>query len=188
MSLYGHVTDKDDLLLQMMDAACRELPFPAKPPHGWRARLELAGRILWSTMRRHPWLAPAMSVTRPQLITSGLAYTEWTLGALEELGLDGGTLFTAHLTLFNYVRGTALNLELEAEAEAASGLSGAEWMAAQERDFHKVIATGRFPVLARLVSAPYDFDLDVLFEFGLQRLLDGLALLPRHGDSASAPR
>ena len=29
----------------------------------------------------------------------------------------------------------------------------------------------------RLISTEYDFDLDRIFEFGLQRLLDGLATL-----------
>ncbi|HEY2762864.1 MAG TPA: TetR/AcrR family transcriptional regulator C-terminal domain-containing protein [Pseudonocardiaceae bacterium] len=39
------------------------------------------------------------------------------------------------------------------------------------------MATGRFPALERLVGAGYDFDLDALFEFGLQRLLDGFAVV-----------
>ena len=33
------------------------------------------------------------------------------------------------------------------------------------------------PVFARYVSQDYDFNLDQLFEFGLARILDGLAVL-----------
>jgi Bacterial regulatory proteins, tetR family len=73
MSLYRHVVDKDDLLLKMMEAAFAECRFPTRRPEGWRAQLEFAARTLWVTFRRHPWLAPTLSVTRPQPIPSGIA-------------------------------------------------------------------------------------------------------------------
>jgi DNA-binding transcriptional regulator YhcF (GntR family) len=179
MSLYRHVADKDDLLMRMMDTALAEWQFPAESPTGWRARLELAGRMLWATFTRHPWLAPALSVTRPQPTAGGLGYTEWVLTALVDSGLDMSTVFTAHITMVNYVRGTAVNLELEAEAEAASGMDNEAWMDTQESAMRSIVATGRFPVFERLMSTDYDFNLDNLFEFGLQRMLDGLEVLIR---------
>jgi AcrR family transcriptional regulator len=174
MSLYRHVADKDDLLLKMMDAAFAECRFPAQPPQGWREQLELAARTLWAMFQRHPWLAPALSVTRPQPIASGLACAEWVLSALDGRGLDPSTMVTIHITLVNYVRGTAMNLELEADAEAASGLNSEEWLDTQAPAMRSIVAAGRFPVFERLTAAEYDFNLDNLFEFGLQRLLDGL--------------
>lgn len=177
MSLYRHVTDKDDLLLRMMDAALSTWSFPEDPPDGWRERLTLAARMLWQTFRRHPWLAPALSLTRPQAVPNALPFTEWVLTSLDGRGLDLSTAFTAHITLFTYVRGTAINLEMEAEAEALSGLDNEEWMSAQEPAMQAILATGRLPLLQRVTTAGYDFDLDALFEFGLQRLLDGLSTL-----------
>ncbi|HEY0806585.1 MAG TPA: TetR/AcrR family transcriptional regulator C-terminal domain-containing protein [Pseudonocardiaceae bacterium] len=177
MSLYRHVADKDDLLMHMMDAALREWRFPDQPPDGWRARLELAGRMLWRTFVAHPWLASTLSLTRPQPVAGGLAYTEWVIATLDEAGLDLSTTFTAHITLFNYVRGTAVNLELEAEAEATTGMDNEEWMDTQESALRRIIATGDFPMFERVATAEYDFDLDNLFEFGMQRLLDGMAVL-----------
>ncbi|WP_327175412.1 TetR/AcrR family transcriptional regulator C-terminal domain-containing protein [Streptomyces sp. NBC_01335] len=177
MSLYRHVTDKDDLLTQMMDAACAEWRFPADPPAGWRARLELAARLLWETFRRHPWLAPALSVTRPQLLAGALPFTEWVLRALDGRGLDGQTHFTLHIALFNYVRGTAINIEPEVVAEEFTGLTSDEWMDTQESQLREAFSAGAFPTLERITAAGYDFDLDMLFEFGLQRLLDGFATL-----------
>ncbi len=177
MSLYRHVADKDDLLMQMMDAAFREWSFPASPSGDWRQRLELAARMLWAMFRQHPWLAPALSVTRPQPIANAMPFTEWVLTSLDGHGLDLHAMFTAHITLFNYVRGTAVNVETEAEAESLSGMDSEEWMDTQESALQKILATGRFPTMARLAAAGYDFDLDELFEFGLQRLLDGLAVL-----------
>ncbi|MFB7668652.1 TetR/AcrR family transcriptional regulator C-terminal domain-containing protein [Kitasatospora sp. NPDC056138] len=177
MSLYRHVSDKDDLLLQMMDTAFSEWPLPADPPEGWRERLELAARQLWAMFRRHPWLAPALSVTRPQPIASALPYTEWVLACLVGCGLDLSTAFTAHLTLFNHIRGTAINAELETEAEALSGLDSEEWLDSQEPALDAILTTGSLPTLERLSTAGYDFDLDELFEFGLRCTLDGIAAL-----------
>lgn len=189
MSLYRHVADKDDLLARMMEAVFSAWSFPAEPPAGWRDRLELAARALWSMFRRHPWLASAMSLTRPQPIAGAIPFTEWVLAALDDRGLDPRTALTAHITLFNYVRGTAVNIETEAEAEALSGLDSEEWMDTRQPTLQALLATGRFPHFQRLAAVDYDFDLDQLFEFGLQRLLDGLAtLLDRPGNGCVPSR
>jgi DNA-binding transcriptional regulator YhcF (GntR family)/AcrR family transcriptional regulator len=185
MSLYRHVSDKQDLLLRMLDAVYAQYSFPATPPVGWRERLELAARLLWGMGRRHPWLALAMSLTRPQATPHALPFTEWVLTALDSHGLDQWTIFTVHLTLLNYVRGTAINVELEAEAEAASGLDSEQWTEANEHQLQELLRTGRFPLLGRLAADGYDFDLDRLFEFGLQRLLDGIAVVVEGGPPAS---
>ena len=44
MSLYRHVSDKDELLLRMIDAAIAECPLPDDRPASWREGLELAAR------------------------------------------------------------------------------------------------------------------------------------------------
>ncbi|GAB3150273.1 TetR/AcrR family transcriptional regulator C-terminal domain-containing protein [Microbispora hainanensis] len=178
MSLYRHVADKDTMLLQMMEAVFGRMRFPEQPPPHWRSRIELAARMLWATFRRHPWLAPAMSVTRPQLIPSALPFMRWVLGALDGRGLDAETTFTAYITVFNHIRGTAINLEFEAEAEALTGLDADAWMDARKPAFEAITAGGGLPLFERLHAAGgYDFDMDALFEFGLQRLLDGIAAL-----------
>ncbi|MFJ6662751.1 TetR/AcrR family transcriptional regulator C-terminal domain-containing protein [Streptomyces sp. NPDC091383] len=181
MSLYRHVADKDDLLTRMMETVLARHPLPADPPQDWRAAIELAARRLWDQFRRHPWLAPALSVTRPQMVTSALPYSEWMLRVLHSRGLDLHTAFTAHLMLLNYARGIAVNLESEREAEAYSGLDSEQWMDTQEAALLDILSTGRFPALSRLAAAGYDLDLDALFEFGLQRLLDGVAALVEQG-------
>ena len=175
MSLYRHVTDKDDLLLRMMDAALREARLPADPPPGWRPRLEVAARSLWAAFRRHPWLAPALSLTRPQAVAGGLAYTEWVLAALSDAGLSTAVAFDVHLTLFTFVRGVAVNLETEAAEAAASGLTSEEWVATHEHRLREITLGGGFPHFERLVAQDYDLDLDRLFERGLRYLLNGLA-------------
>ncbi len=137
--------------------------------------------MLWKGCRQHPWLASAMSITRPQALPGALSLTEFALAALDGIGLDHQTTFTAYITLVNYVRGMAVNLELEAEAEAVTGVDNEEWMDTQEPRLRAIVETGAFPVFTRYVSQDYDVNLDQLFEFGLGRLLDGLTALLDEG-------
>jgi DNA-binding transcriptional regulator YhcF (GntR family) len=172
MALYRYVKDKDELRLRMMDAVLAGAPFPELPSGDWREQLAYASRLLWSLFKQHPWLASAMSVTRPQLLPNVMPHTEWVLAALDQLDLQ--TAMTVRIVLFNYTRGTAVNLESEAEAQAESGVDAEEWMNSQE--VARLVDPERFPKLHQLVNTDYDFNLDDLFEFGLQRLLDGLSV------------
>jgi AcrR family transcriptional regulator len=174
MSLYQHVASKDELVTLMIDRAFGEEPLPAEPAVGWRPALEKAARLQWAAFRRHPWLAPAMSLTRPQLVASALAHTEWVLGALDGRGLDTTAAFNVHIMLFSYVRGIAVNLESEAYAEAESGMTADEWMDAHVGTLATVAAGRDFPHVKRLTTLDFDLDLDALFELGLRCLLDGL--------------
>lgn len=174
MSLYRHVPGKDDLTLFMIDAAVGAAPLPVTPPPGWRPRLELAARLLWRVFRRHPWLAPTMSLTRPQPALNGLRFTEWVLASLDGTPLSMGDRLHVHLLLFSYVRGLATTLEAEAEAERETGITGNEWM---DRGFGGAELPPDVPIFQRLVELDgFDLDLDHLFAFGLDRLLDGLTV------------
>ena len=174
MSLYRHVAGKDELLIHMMDTVLGEERLPQEAPEGWRARLELSSRLQWKGFRRHPWLAPALSITRPQIVVNGMRHTEWALAALDNLGLSTEQAMHMHITLFGFVRGLALSLEPEAQAEQDTGLTSEEWMSTQEKEFLAVVRGGEFPLMVRLFTEDLDLDLDALFEFGLARLLDGL--------------
>lgn len=178
MSLYRHVPGKDELVLFMIDQALGEDRLPEGVPDGWRVRLELSARAQWAVFRRHPWLAPAMSVTRPQLVPNALAHTDWILSALDGLGLDATAMLHFHVTLFSFVRGLATNFEAEAQAEQDTGMTSDEWMLTQEPTMAEMAASagsGPLATFLRVVGQPdIDLDLETLFEFGLARLLDGL--------------
>jgi hypothetical protein len=121
-----------------------------------------------------------MSFTRPPMAERAMAHTEWNLTALERAGLTLPVAMHATMMLANHVRGTAVNLEWEANAEQDTGVDNVEWFTAQEARFAKITAGGRFPTFTRLAGLgpdAVDYELDTLFEFGLARLLDGLAAL-----------
>lgn len=199
MSLYRYVRGKDDLLGAMVDAAYAAFPPPSQAPAGWRDQLLLAARLQWDIYRRHPWVAEATSFTRPQATLSTLPHFEWVLRAVDGLGLDPLTMLYVAVTLFSYVHGTAVNLVAEAEAEQDSGLSYEEFSATQQPLVGQLLATGCFPVFTRVTAELADrrhpedvrpgLDLDALFEFGLQRLLAGLAdLVEPVNERVSSPR
>jgi hypothetical protein len=139
-------------------------------------------RRQWAMYRQHPWVAQVISFTRPEPTPNALPNTEWMLNAIDGIGLDHQTMLYFVLTLFSYVRGTAVNLESEAEAERDTGLTDDEWMQEQEPRMASITLSGEFPVLARVVERDIDFNLESFFEFGLQRLLDGMAaVMPIRG-------
>lgn len=173
MSLYSHVDGKDDLILLMIDAVFGQHPFPAEQPGGWRAALELSARLQWTCYTRHLWLAQVVSLTRPQPLPNLLQLAEWNFAALVPLGLDQIMLFDLHLSLCTFVRGIAIGLAPEAEAEADTGMTGDEWVETID-DWTEIIAGS--PVFKEVASrGNYVLDLHRLFEFGLKRLLDGMA-------------
>ena len=180
MSLYRHVPSKDDLFLLMADAVLGEADFPEPPPPGWRTQLELVARQQWAIYRRHPWMSRLISLTRPLPAPNGIAHTERATRAVNGLGLDPSTMLYVAITLAGYVQTVAVNLETEVEAQQDTGITGDQWMQSQGEALATILASGRFPTLSSIAAQPdpeFRLDLDTLFEFGLQLLLDGLAML-----------
>lgn len=178
MSLYRHVPSKDDLVTHMIDTAFGDHPFAHPAPAEPRAALEAAARKLWEIYRRHPWCAPLMSLTRPQVTPNVIRYAEWVMGALARAGLEPVQTLLVHVTVFSQVRGLATSLEPEAAAQQETGMSYAEYIETQDAVVNAM--TGAFPAFRAVASvSDFDLDLDELFEFGLTGLLDGLAGLSR---------
>jgi DNA-binding transcriptional regulator YhcF (GntR family) len=174
MSLYRHVENKDELVLRMIDHVLRKEELPDPAPETWRERLEVCARLQWKLFQEHAWLAPAMSMTRPQLLTSAVAYTEWVLEALDGKGLNLEEMMHAAVTVFGFVRGVAVNLEPEAVHQRDTGMTGDEWMTQQAPALLDIVATRKFRVFSQVAVSDLDLGLDTLFEFGLARMLDGI--------------
>jgi AcrR family transcriptional regulator len=179
MALYRHVDSKDALVLQMVNTAIGDFPFPATPPKTWREGIETAARLQWAAYRRHLWLPGAVTLGRPQMVRNLLPHTDTVLQAMFGLGVDAATAMYAAITVFGYVRGVALNLEAEAQAEQDTGMTADEWAASQLDELTAFISSDDLPgfrALALPDGFDFDFDLDQLFEFGLELVLDGLAV------------
>ncbi|WP_433386054.1 TetR/AcrR family transcriptional regulator C-terminal domain-containing protein [Micromonospora sp. KLBMP9576] len=178
MSPYRYVSGRDELIMLMADAAYGEGRYPARPPAGWRPRLEISARLLWRLYRRHPWLARLGPLGRPLLLPNLLRHADWIAAALHGHGLSAERILDLHILLYNHGQGLAANLEREARAQADSGLTAENFEHTQAAELQGIVADERYPHFAEMLAGldgGYDFDLDALFEFGLHALLDGFA-------------
>lgn len=185
MSLYRHVRSKEDLVGLMAEQALGEERLPEAAPPGLRTQLEVAARLEWKVLRRHPWLARVLNISRPTPTPNTLGMAEWVLRALDTSGLDAADRLQVHVLLHSFIQGLAVNLEAEAQALGETGVSEQEHMQRYEAKFKALTVSGRFPSFAKLsreLPADFELEVDALFEQGLTTFLDGLeARLARVG-------
>jgi len=174
MSLYRHLAGREELELLLVRAVFRRHPLPDPGPSGWRAKLELVSRVQWQAYRRHPWLSELVSLTRPLLVPEAMAHTEWTLRALDGLGLPAAERTREAITLASLVRGLAASAAAETRAERETGQANDQWWVALDEEVRTLMASGRYPHLAAVPERAVQ-DLDALLEHALARHLDGLA-------------
>lgn len=173
MSLYRYVPGKGELLDLMLDRVQRRSPTPSAPGDGgWRGALEAMARSTLALYRRHPWLLQ-VNQSRPILGPGTLDGLESVLARIRPMGLTDPELVSAAVMVDGYVVGAARTQVHQREAERRTGLTDREFWGAQLPVLEKVMATGRYPVLASLSEDTFDPAFDH-FEFGLQRILDGL--------------
>jgi len=86
MSLYGHVPNKDDLLVGLVDVATAEIVLPPPETEPWEA-LRSITREFRRVALRHPNLVPLIT-TRPPGGAAGLRTLEAALDALARAGID----------------------------------------------------------------------------------------------------
>ncbi|QYX79264.1 TetR/AcrR family transcriptional regulator [Streptomyces akebiae] len=173
MSLYRYLPGKAELLDLMLDRVQRPSENPADlGDGGWRSALEAMGRATLALYRRHPWLLQ-VNQSRPVLGPSALDGMEKVLSRIKSMGLTDPELISAVVAVDGYVVGAARTQLYAQEAEHRTGLTDAEFWQAQAPVLEELMLSGRYPVLAGLSEDAFGTDFDH-FEFGLQRILDGL--------------
>ncbi|WP_158884978.1 TetR/AcrR family transcriptional regulator [Amycolatopsis anabasis] len=187
MSLYQHVSGKDDLVGAMVDAALAGYRPPDASAAGWRSLLEHEARQEWAVYRRHPWLLRVLATTRPPLVRSVLEAVDRSMTAVAGHGLDHRTALSVYLLVSGYVQGTALMGVAETETVRETGVSGPQWWNTQLGRLAGMAGSGHYPWLSELATAvPDGDDLESWFEFGLHRVLDGIAVLLADATGTSA--
>jgi AcrR family transcriptional regulator len=180
MSLYRHVPGREHLIDLMYDHAIGEEPSP-EPEGGWRARLEACARRSWQRHQRHPWLAEVRGNRRVPGPNT-MALFERMLSILASTGLRPSEVVAAAELVGRFVDSQALTLVEAAEEERDSEVSNLEWWEARDSLYARF---DRFPTVTALWEAGGFDDPEDPFEFGLTRVLDGLALLIRDRDETS---
>jgi AcrR family transcriptional regulator len=178
-SLYRYVARKDELIELMVDAVMGDdLEFEVRGD--WREDLRSIAHGLRAMTLRHPWMAVPSAGLRNFGPNTARRY-EQVLSAIDGLGLDIDEMLVMVETLDAFVRGRALEELSEQEAVRRSGLDQEQWMQTQIPYIESLIGSGRYPLLTRVVldaRAPHDPDrLEHGFDLGLERVLDGLAMM-----------
>jgi AcrR family transcriptional regulator len=172
MRLYGYISTKEELFDLMVDEVHAEI-LPGGQSGDWREALRtLACRIRRAALR-HEWLADLLG-GRPALGPNALAVTEATLAALDGLA-DIDTVMRAVETVTAYFTGAIRREVANLRAERASGLSKRDWQRARGPHVRRMLATGRFPALAKMVHDGTEVDAETSFATGLDWVLDAIA-------------
>jgi AcrR family transcriptional regulator len=181
MSLYRYVPGKAELLDVMIDRTSGEIERPDDIPGGWRARLEQVARENRRLYERHPWLLQVF-LGRPPLGPNIIAKYDYELRAIEGIGLSDVEMNSVLTLLLGYVRGWAASAIESVQAPEQTGQTDDQWWTAFEPLVEKVLDAERYPLAARVGSAATEqfegtYDPQHSFEFGLERLLDGIEVL-----------
>ncbi|MCZ4512522.1 TetR/AcrR family transcriptional regulator [Streptomyces sp. ActVer] len=171
MALYRYVPGKAELVALMVDAAIGPYPTAEKACGGWREQLEDWARHLIAVFLQHSWALEA--TIGPRVVGPGeLSWLERAVSALDGTGLSGAERMDAAVLLVGHVRG----ITQQARAAGPAGNPEAQ-LGAILGDLMQAHGE-RFPALASaLTSAAQSDGQDQAWEFGLQRILDGLAAL-----------
>jgi AcrR family transcriptional regulator len=172
-TLYRYITNRDELVDLMVDAAQGEDPLP-EAARGWRADLAAVAHALRATLLRHPWLTGELA-GRPSLGPNSLRRSEAALRAAVSLTPDITLASQALGAVRAYVLGSVADQQAARRAEQRSGLTEEQWQRSLGPYITKVLAAGEHPMLARRVLEAEEPDPDVEFAFGLECVLDGLA-------------
>jgi AcrR family transcriptional regulator len=167
MSLYTHVSSKEDLLDGMADLVVSEAPL-ASPDADWKP--ELRDTILGAraVLGRHRWAPPVLE-SRADPGPATLRYIDAVIGTLRAGGLSIDVTHHALHVLGSRVLGFSQDLfddsaELSAEEAAA--------FAAQLADSHPYVAEIALAASHEGGLGPCDDDVE--FRFALDLILDGL--------------
>jgi AcrR family transcriptional regulator len=160
MTLYSHVPGKGELVDLMLDSVLGELyPDEQSATSGnWRPRLEAVARANWTFFQHHPW-TPHVVGRRPPGPNLMRKY-ELELRAVDGLGLSEVQMDLLVTFINGFVRGTVGGV-------------------------HGTVPTDRlelFPTAARVgpvagAELQGTDSAERAFEFGLERLLDGVGVL-----------
>ena len=171
MSLYNHVSNKDDLIDGMIDEVFAEIELPVLE-RSWKQTMRQRAISMHTVMTRHPWAIGRMESRRtPGPAT--LRHHDAVIGCLLDAGFPLPLAAHAFAALDSYIYGFALQ-------ERSLAFGTPEETSELAKAFLLQFPTKEYPHLARLtiehvLQPGYDYADE--YEFGLDLILDGLEQL-----------
>lgn len=176
MRLYGYVATKEELLELMVDAIFGEMLAAQPEGSDWREALRSFAHRTRKAAGDHPWFIELLG-GRMHLGPNALSFLEASLAALNNAPgfADIDAVMAAVNAVNAYVLGAIRGEQSELRAEKESGMNKSQWQLASQPYIYRLLETGRFPTLAKVVKEATHPPREVVFERGLECLLDGIA-------------
>jgi AcrR family transcriptional regulator len=165
MTLYHYVSNKDDILLGMVDRVVEEMRHP-RVGLDWKAELRAAAVSSHEVLVRHPWAA-SLLLAGPGVSMARLRWMDAVLGCLRGAGFTADHTDHAYHALDSHIMGFSLWLV---------GISAGLGRLGSLDEFLARLDVESLPHLGEHVEqhlAKRDAD-EREFEFGLDLILDGL--------------
>jgi AcrR family transcriptional regulator len=183
MSLYRHVSSKEELLQLMWNASAQGAEDIVLTGDDWRSRLRMWATIQREMMDRHPWITQ-MPMAAPPMAPNSLTFVERGLEAMDGSGLADADKLRVIGLISSYALSEARMAHDAARAARAAAAGGDQvpgWTF--EALLREVADEQTYPRLHRLAWSeligdnPAGFDEQEEFLFGLERILDGIEVL-----------
>ncbi|MFF4960664.1 TetR/AcrR family transcriptional regulator [Streptomyces sp. NPDC001222] len=168
MSLYNHVTNKEDLLDGMVDLVFGEVELPT-PGDDWRQAMRQRAVSMRLALSRHRWAIGLME-SRSTPGPATLRHHDAVLGCLRQGGFSLALTAHAVSVLDSYIYGFALQ-------EKALPFDTPEETAELAESIMSGFGDGEYPYLAEIATAHVmrpGYAYSDEFAFGLDLILDGL--------------
>ncbi len=180
MSLYRYVASKDELLTAMVDTALGPPP-PAAAGEDWRAGLTRWAVGVRTVYHGQPW-SLRVPISGPPLGPNNVAWLDNALAAMAETPLTEQEKLSSVLLVSGFVRN---DVTLALDFAEASG--GAPQMPGYGQLLARLTTAEELPSLHRAIASGSLDDPDdpnAEFNFGLARILDGIAVLMASKDTS----
>jgi AcrR family transcriptional regulator len=182
MSLYRHLSAKEDLILLMQEQGVGLPPKDITSAPNWREGLRRWAAANGALYRAHPWLAeiPISGIpTTPHL----LAWMDAALAVLHDTPLPDAERIGALLLVMSHTHWEAV----VKHGYAMSARSG-QGVAIDSSALLGLITSEALPHVSRLARSGAFGGIDDPFTFGLERILDGIEqhMVHESGDSDDA--
>ncbi|GAA2640872.1 TetR/AcrR family transcriptional regulator [Dactylosporangium fulvum] len=166
MSLYRYVAGKAELVALMVERAIGEPPDISTT--GWRVGLKEWAHHLLAAYLRHTWTLEALLGPRP-VGPNELGWMERAVSILTATNLTGSERLDAIAVLAGHARSIAQQSMVGRQPEEDIAAMIGEQLRRHGDRFPALVAT--------MATAATDGGHDQAFEFGLERILDGLDIL-----------
>ena len=169
MSLYNHVSDKEDVLDGIVDIVVGEIELPAINEN-WQTAMRQRATSARTILLRHPWAA-MLIMSRVNVGPAMLTYVNATIGCLYEAGFSYKVADHAWNAIDSHIYGFTLQ-ELDFPIDPSEYANAA-------KHYLSLVPMEQYPYLNALAQQVIDGTHHGVqdFNFGLELILEGLEKL-----------